>query len=166
MYQSDNGDLVFFFFKLVKVLISKEAFKHWNGLNTPFSWPQTQTWRYVLARYRHFTNSTGDSKQVLTLFNTCRHASINNRNRTTRQCSFIIYLSIRCFEKGVCPETLRIYWVVLLKSTFFWTFCVFGYCLRTLEVSFVLFYFVLFFVRERRPEAKSNRRFSTYRPNA
>ena len=125
---------------------------------------------YVLARYRDFTSSTGDSKQVLTLFNTCRHVSINNRNRTTRQCSFIIYLSIRCFEKGVCTETLRIYWVVPLKSTFFLksTFCVLGYCLRTLEVSFIfcLFLGCVFFVRERKTETESNRCFSTYRPNA
>ena len=65
-----------------------------------------------------------------------RHVSINNSNRTSRQFLFIIlYSCVSCLKRGVFHENLHMFCVVLLKSAFFLSICVFGshYFLISLE---------------------------------
>ena len=61
-----------------------------------------------------------------------RHASINNWKQTV---FIILYLCVSCLKRGVFHENLHMFCVVLLKSAFFLTICVFGshYFLISLE---------------------------------
>ena len=81
------------------------------------------------------TGVSGGVILVLAVFNTPRHASTDNRNRINRKCfhfSYIVtYLSVACFRKGVYPETLHMFYVVLLEFAFFLIVCVWSFTKRS-----------------------------------
>ena len=49
----------------------------------------------------------------------------------------IVYLIVRYFEKRNCPQNLRMFCVVLLKSVFFLTCCVFGFGKQQQRISHI-----------------------------